>query len=232
MGMYQPRAMKTGARAIALLFYFAVFVNGEELPKAFVEGLAAEDFKVREDSQSKLLEWAKAKEESAAPALLKLSRTSEEPEVRQRCLDVLKDLSDQDYLSGGKGFLGITMQAEEARLPGKENPVPAVRINSVVKNGPAEKVGLDVGDSIITLNGVAFQGNDVLSEFSGAIGGMKPLDKVVLGIRRANGNVEDVNVVLARHPGENLAVFPQNLHLLDERAREQHFEMWLKELDR
>jgi len=211
--------MKTGAAAIALLFCIVVFVNGGELPKALVEGLAAEDFKVREDSQSKLLEWAKTKEESAAPELFKISKTSEEPEVRQRCLDVLKGLSDQDYLKEGKGFLGITMQAEEARLPGKENLVPAVRINSIVKSGPAEKVGLNVGDSIITLNGVAFQGNDVLSEFSGAIGAMKPLNKVVLGIRRANGNVEDVEVVLARHPGENLTVLPQNLHLLDERAR-------------
>jgi len=224
--------MKTGAAAIALLFCIMVFVNGGELPKALVEGLAAEDFKVREDSQSKLLEWAKTKEESAAPELFKISKTSEEPEVRQRCLDVLKGLSDQDYLKEGKGFLGITMQAEEARLPGKENLVPAVRINSIVKSGPAEKVGLNVGDSIITLNGVAFQGNDVLSEFSGAIGAMKPLNKVVLGIRRANGNVEDVEVVLARHPGENLTVLPQNLHLLDERAREQHFKMWLKELDK
>ena len=224
--------MKTGAAAIALLFCIVVFVNGGELPKALVEGLAAEDFKVREDSQSKLLEWAKTKEESAAPELFKISKTSEEPEVRQRCLDVLKGLSDQDYLKEGKGFLGITMQAEEARLPGKENLVPAVRINSIVKSGPAEKVGLNVGDSIITLNGVAFQGNDVLSEFSGAIGAMKPLNKVVLGIRRANGNVEDVEVVLARHPGENLTVLPQNLHLLDERAREQHFKMWLKELDK
>ena len=224
--------MKTGAAAIALLFCIMVFVNGGELPKALVEGLAAEDFKVREDSQIKLLEWAKTKEESAAPELFKISKTSEEPEVRQRCLDVLKGLSDQDYLKEGKGFLGITMQAEEARLPGKENLVPAVRINSIVKSGPAEKVGLNVGDSIITLNGVAFQGNDVLSEFSGAIGAMKPLNKVVLGIRRANGNVEDVEVVLARHPGENLTVLPQNLHLLDERAREQHFKMWLKELDK
>jgi len=224
--------MKTGITCIALLASMALFAYGAGLPEDLVQGLAAEDFKVREASQQKLLDWAKKEDTSPAPELFHVSRTSEDPEIRQRSLDILKGLSDRDYLTDGRGFVGITMLPEIVILPGEENPRPAVRISNIVKNGPAESFGLKVGDTIVALNGVRFKGEDAPTEFSAAIRDMKPLDKVVLGIKRLDGKVEDVEIVLARHPGENLSVFPQNLHLLDERAREQHFETWLKELEK
>ncbi len=230
-GKIQLCAMKIGVAVIVPLVLMTLLASGGELPIVLVDGLAAEDFKEREDSQSKLLEWAKKEKKSPAPAFHQLSKTSDEPEVRQRCYEILKSLSDQDYLSDGKGFLGITMLAGIVNLPGEEKQRNVVRITNIVKNGPAEKIGLKVGDAITSLDGKVFRNEDVLREFSGAIAAMKPLDEVVIGVKRAGGKVEDLKVILARHPGENLNAFPRNLHLLDERARENHFEMWLKKLD-
>lgn len=231
-GNIQLRAMKFGITCIALLVSMALSLYGAGLPKDLLEGLAADDFKERESSQQKLLDWAMKKDTSPAPELFRLSQASEDPEIRQRCLVVLKGLSDRDYLTDGRGFLGITMLPEVVKLPGEENPRSAVRISNIVKNGPAERFGLKAGDTIVALNGVQFKGDDAPTEFSAAISDMKPLDKVVLGIKRLEGKIEEVEIILSRHPGENLSVFPQNLHLLDERAREQHFEMWLKELNK
>lgn len=222
--------MKIGVFITALLFYMAPFASSVELPKPLVEGLESEDFKKREASQRELTEWAKAEKKSPAPALYHLFKTSEEPETRKRCYDILKNLSDQDYLSDGQGFIGITMQHDIIDLPGKDKPLAAITITNVVKNSPAEKFGLQVGDAITTLDGKGFENEDVLNEFKGLISAKKPMDEVLLGVKRANGEIDKIKVVLSRNPGANINVFPQNLHLMDERAREQHFEIWLEKL--
>ncbi len=104
------------------------------------------------------------------------------------------------------------------------------QITRIVTNGPAEKAGFLVGDLIFSLDGEMFQNEHFLENFRGEIGAKNPLDEVVLGVRRVDGKTEDLRVVLAKHPGEMLNIFPQDHKLLDERAREQHFEIWLDEL--
>ncbi len=217
---------------LALLAVTTLFIGAAEPPEELISGLGAEDFQKRETSQRKLLEWASDRVDSSAIVLFRLSRSSDDPEVRQRCYDVLKDLSDQDYLKDGRGFLGITMLPEVADVVGEENPRAVVKITDIIKNGPAEKFGLEVGDAIFAIDGERFAGEDVLKEFSGKITAKSPLDEALLGVKKGNGKVEEVRVVLAKHPGENLDLLPRNLHLLDERARDLHFEEFLKELDK
>ena len=99
--------MKTGL--IPLLVAGLVFSGitsrlcAVEPPEAVLKGLASDEFKTREKSQADLLEWAKVNREPAAAALMKFSMASEDPEVRQRCLAVLKDLAYDDYLKTGEG---------------------------------------------------------------------------------------------------------------------------------
>ena len=222
--------MKNGITTIVLLFSLAFLAYAGEPPQKLVEGLGAEDFKEREISQKLLLEWANTEAKTPAPALFKLSQTSLDPEIRQRCLNVLRSLSDQDYFTHGKGFLGITMQSEAIKLPDQENPQPAIRITNVVKDSPADSSGLQVDDVIIALGGKPFKGEVPDEAFRDAIAAMKPLDEVTLQVRKANGDLEAVKVILTRHPGNDFAGFPQNMRMLDQRARQQHFEMWLKEV--
>ena len=231
IGKYQLCAMKTGVSSIALLVLMALFASGDELPKVLVTGLGADDFKERENSQKKLLEWATKEKKSPAVAFYQLFKKSEDPEVRQRCYEILKGLSDRDYLKDGKGFLGITMLPDNVVLPGEEKPRAAVKITNIVKNGPAEKFGLKIGDVIIALDGKKFEDGDATKEFSRLITAKKPLDDVLLGLKRLNGKIDEMKVVLAKHPGENLNALRHNLHLLDERARERHFKTWFKMLE-
>ncbi len=222
--------MKNRIASIVFLFPLAHLAQGGDPPQKLVEGLGAEEFKEREAAQKSLLEWANKEANSPAPALFKLSQTSEDPEIRQRCLDILKSLSDQDYFTEGKGFLGITMQSQVIKLPDQENPQPAIAITNVVRDSPADISGLQVGDVIIELGGKPFEGDIPHERFRDAIAEMKPLDEVTLQVRKAEGNIEAVKVILTRHPGNDFAGFPQSMRLLDQRARQQHFEMWLKEV--
>ncbi len=223
--------MKTGVKQVALLVFMALFASGGELPKGLVAGLASDNFKERVESQAKLLNWAANEKKSPAIAFYNLFKISEDPEVRQRCFEILRSLSDQDYLKDGKGFLGITMLPDTVKVPGEEEPRAAVKITNIVKNGPAEKFGLKVGDTIIAIEGENFKTENAPIEFSEKITARKPLDEVLLGLKKVNGDIEEIRVVLAKHPGEDLNAFPHNLHLLDERARERHFEIWLEDLD-
>ncbi len=207
-------------------------LSAVEPPEKVLEGLAAEDFQRREASQILLLEWASNHGENGSCCLLRLSESSDEPEIRQRCLDVLKALSDMDYLSEGRGFLGIRMRSEEVKIDGDENPRPAVFITMVVKDSPAKKSGLVVGDAIIALDGKAFEGEIPHENLRDAIAAMTPAVEVMLTIKRANGQLDIVKVTLDRYPGDGLSVFPRNLHLLDQRAKEDHFRLWLNELEK
>lgn len=201
------------------------------VPEELIRGLLSDDFKEREKSERALLDWSQKDLSKSSREILKLSRTTDEPELRQRSLNVLKEISDLDYLKEGKGFLGITMQPATAKIPEVEEEVDAVRIVSIVRDGPAENFGLQVGDLIVSLNDKYFVEDDVLTEFSGAIGAMPPLAKVILGIKRGDDKLRKIEVILARHPGINLSVLPKNLHLLDEQARQLHFDKWLKNLE-
>ena len=204
-----------------------------ELPAKLVEGLGAEDFKERVSSQEQLLEWAKTQNDKHASfALFKLSKESSDPEVRQRCMEVLRGLSDQDYLTHGKGFLGISMSSESVKLPDQEKLQPAIRITRIVKDSPADRSGLVVDDMIIALDGKGLVGDPPHEAFRIDIAAMKPQDKVALRVKRASGEIEIVKVTLTRHPGDDVPGFPQSMELLDERARQQHFELWLKEVEK
>lgn len=199
-------------------------------PQDLLDGLASNDFDSREIAHTKLLEWAKSERTSAA-LLFRISKLDDDPEVRLRSRIILKSLSDRDYLREGKGFLGITMEATFLQIDGKEVPQPGVKITHIVKRGPAAIFGLQVGDTIISMDQSLFRKDEILAEFTSAITSKKPLDKVVFEIVR-NGEFQKVEVVLGKHPGVDPNTTAGNLHLLDERARERHFEIWLKKLER
>lgn len=224
--------MKNRITVTVTLFSVALLAYGGGPPRELVEGLGAEHFKERESSQKLLFEWANKEGETPAPALFKLSRTSEDPEIQQRCLDVLKSLSDQDYFTHGNGFLGITMMSQHVKIPDHDNPQPGIRITKVIEDSPADNSGLQSDDVIIALGGEPFKGDVPHEKFRDAIAAMKPLDEVALKVKKANGDIEVVKVVLTRHPGNDLPGLTLNMHLLDQRARQQHFEMWLKKVEK
>ncbi len=221
--------MNIKARQLAPLLFMASFLfGGEPIPGELVEGLASEDFAKREASQSGLLEWAKGRDD-AGLAILRMSQTSDDPEVQKRSSEILRKLSDDDYLSEGMGYLGITMQEEklqgEAKGGGQQF---GIRILGLMRGSPAEKAGIKQGDLIIALNGKTWNEIGAVTVFGDVISRTKPLVEVILTVRRGEPDPVEIPVKLGKRPINDLREARESLQLLDEQAKERHFRDWLK----
>ena len=220
--------MKFWVLSVAHLIFIAFPAQGSEVPKSLVEGLSSENFKTRETSQAELLAWVEQGGNDEIASIYGLSQNSEDPEVSQRCLKVLRKLSDQDYLSDGQGYLGIQMREEMTDLPDDDEPRFCIRVSRVVGDSPASLAGLRPGDLITALDGKKWYKAGAIDEFIQKIADSKPLKTVVITIKRKDENPLEVTVRLGKRPVKNLRGIGQDLKLLDQRAREMHFEKWLE----
>lgn len=223
--------MRNWILCLAHLMVTAGYLSGAEIPRNLLKGLSSDVFKERENSQAQLLLWAEQGGKDEVFSIYKLSKDLTDPEVSLRCLNVLKQLSDRDYLSDGQGYLGIQMLEEMADLPGDENPRACIRITRVVQGSPAHLSGIRSGDLITALNGKKWYELGAMDIFMREISDTKPLEPVILTIRRKDEDMFDVEILLGKRPAENLFGINQDLKLLDQRAREQYFEKWLKSLE-
>lgn len=205
--------------------------QGLELPAEIVKGLAADRYRAREDAESELLAWARQRAEKATSLLLSEAQGHSEPEVRERCLAVLKELVNDEYLRDGKGYIGILMRNEAMLVPGDERLRRVIRIIQVVPESAAEKAGLVVGDIIAGTSEMKWYDGEASEQFGAAIQALKPRTKVVLEVLR-DGKPVDVEVVLGRRPPAADAAFmngdPEAAMEAAEQAREAFFRDWLK----
>src|SRR5258708_28189588 len=92
------------------------------------------------------------------------------------------------------GPIGIEFNAQEnpaiARVYGVQS---GITISSVVPGSPADRAGLKVGDTIVSVDGKPIKNGD---ELVGDIAGRKPGAKVTLGYFR-NGKKEESAVTVA-----------------------------------
>ena len=222
-------SFKAGGLFPPAFFVVAALVGfsfAAEVPRRFIEGLAAEKFASREESQALFLAWALEQKVAPARKIYLLSEKHDDPEVRKRCLEVLRGLSERDYLTEGSGFLGITMNEVQMKLGDDPKGVVLVFITMVLPKSPAEKAGLKEGDGIVSLDGKAFQMNTAVEDFSSRIREKKPTEIVKLKVMRAAGCVDEVKVTLGRHPAPGQSAGGLDLEKADERARQQFFEDW------
>lgn len=203
-----------------------LMVAGEELPQEFLQGLASEQFSVREKSQDGLLTWAREKPDTRAKVLFQLSG-DREPEVRKRAAVILRELSDEDYLSDGQGYLGIMMTEEVLNAGPDGRPGAGMRINRVMKGSPADSAGLKFGDLIVALDGKTWHEPGAINVFMEAVAGKKPLMDVVLSIRRDAAEPIDIKVKLGKRPAVELQNALGSIEMLDRKAKDEHYRKWL-----
>jgi serine protease Do len=89
-----------------------------------------------------------------------------------------------------RGFLGVAVQPEEGEK--------GLKVSSVVPGSPAEKAKLNVGDTIVALDG---KNVDSAEDFVAAMQGHKPGDKVELTVER-EGWSRKMPIVLAERPAD------------------------------
>lgn len=215
-------------KAFALFFLISALLGKDPAPEHLVKGITADDFADREIAQKQLLEWSLKNPNTSASALINLLDNDVDPEVRKRCLVVLRALADADYLAVGQGYIGIMMQ-EEMLEAGDEGVAPmGIRVLNVMAGTAAEKADLRAGDMIISLDGKGWKGIGAVTEFSEIVAAKKPLADVTLTIRRGGAIPIDVKLKLGKRPIPDLRAAGGDLRGLEELAKERHFNEWMR----
>lgn len=216
--------------SLFLTLWMAVPGYAVEPPTAAMTELGSEDFQTREAAQGKLLDWARENQKPAMDALFRLSQDAPEPEVRGRCLAILRELVIDEYLKEGEGYVGIRMQEDVGQIPGDPKLRRLIRVIEVVPDSAAAQAGLRLNDLIAGLDGEVWHNQAASLAFTTKIRQLKPKTAVKLQILR-DGALIDVEVILGRRPPipENL-FFNENQDDLDARERmkqDAHFRRWL-----
>lgn len=202
-----------------------------ELPKDLLSALQSDQFRTREDAQTKLLAWARQQPQPAMDVLYRVSRTHGEPEVRERCLSVLRELVNDEYLKEGEGFLGIQMLEEKALVPDEAKPRSVIRVTHLVPDSAAQKAGVKLNDLITGLDDKKWQDDTVLQPFMNHVRQVKPGNAVILRILR-NGEMINLEVKLGRRPllADNpfLDQRQVDIEAAERAAKDAYFRRWLE----
>ena len=227
---------------IAVLAMAALLVcaRADELPAAILEGLKEEQFAAREQAQAELLAWTRQRPDASMDELFKQSRAAADPEVRERCLAVLRELVSDEYLRNGVGYVGIRMNpnTEIVNVPGEAKPWFAIRILQVEPGTPAQKSGMLAGDLLLGVNDTVWQQEHTSEFVSSTIKSLKAGTRVSIKLFR-DGKIVDVPVELARRPaaadllqlqfGMGMQISPEAAAAADRAAKEDNFRRWLAE---
>lgn len=216
---------------VACMWGCSVLAWSLELPPESLANLKSEEFRQRESAQADLLAWARRQPDAAIDELFRLSRVADDPEVRERCLDVLRELVNDEYLKDGEGFIGIRMLDELANIPGDPKPRGVIRVIQVIPDSAAQKAGLQLNDLIAGLGDQVWPAGPVYLSFSEKIRQLKPNTKVTLKVLR-NGNLMDIEVTLGRRSPAADNPFLDgrqvDLEAAERAAKEAYFRRWLE----
>ena len=214
----------------------ALMVSGQvawalELPAEPLLNLKSEEFRKRESAQADLLAWAREHPAPAMDALFRHSRAAADPEVRERCLAVLRDLVNDEYLKEGEGYLGIRMQDELANLPGDPKPRAVIRVIQVVADTAAQHAGIQPNDLIAGLSDLVWPERGASQLFMGKIRQLKPNTKITLKVSR-NAKLMEIEITLGRRPfiadPMLLDDRPVDLEAAERAAKDAYFHRWLE----
>ncbi len=223
------KMVKTSAAMFVVTLMWAA---GVELPAKTFSNLESRQFQVRENAQSELLAWGRRTPEPAMAELLRQSEIADDPEVRTRCLDVLRDLVMDEYEKQGKGYIGISLEDMVANLPGEPNPRNVILVTSVLPKTPADQAGIRVNDLIVGLNGKIWGENDTFQQFQEKIQALKPNTQIELKILR-DGALVDLKLKLGKLPEFGDVRFFNGRNFdpaaAERAAKEAYFRRWLSE---
>lgn len=199
-------------RAIAILFAgtLAAWAEPEhhdfslEKIETSIDRLLESDRAKRMEACKYLAAWAEQQPDQAKARFLDLLRESEEPEIRERCLQFLKPIAAKEFGNFGEGYMGISMgDVIMVQIPGENQQRCGLTINATSENSPAQKAGLQQGDIIVSLNqhqwkdsGTIIDQQQGLSAKIRAVGAGKTAK---LGIWRKN-ELLHIDVLLTRRP--------------------------------
>lgn len=200
------------------------------LPSDVISRLKAPEFKTREQAEVELLAWGRLHLETSKDVLWRQLNVVGDPEVRERCLSVLRVLVVEDYLKDGEGYLGISMREGVQNIPNDKTPRGVVFVMRVMSDSASDKAGLKVNDAIAGLDGTVWYEGNPRDAFAQMIRAKKPTSKVKLEVLR-NGKLIELVAILGRRPSSlNSLMFDGpdvKLETLEQTEKEKYFRRWL-----
>lgn len=239
IAMRTPRPPARLLFAVLAMPALSVWAADIELPRTIMDGLKSEKFAEREQAQAQLLAWTRQRPDDAPEAVYLQSRNADDPEQRQRCFAVLRELVSDEYLRDGVGYVGFRMNpnTEPVNVPGEAQPRFAVRVLQVEPDTPGQKAGLLGGDLLLGVNDAAWHQDDTSDVVSKKIKSFKAGTRVTLKLFR-EGKIVEIPLVLARRPAAadllqfqfgfgGFQITPEALAAADRAAKEEYFRHWL-----
>lgn len=203
-----------------------------DLPAETFSKLSSQEFHVRELAEAELLAWGRQRPESAMSELYRQTQMAADPEARERCLNILRELVTDEYLKNGEGYIGVGLIDDLANVPGEPAPRNAIRIIQVQPDSPGLHAGIRLNDLIVELDDEIWHENDASRPFREKIRTLKPNTRVNLKVLR-NGELLDIKVHLGRRPlmADNLFFNGQNFdpQASERAAKEAYFRQWLSQ---
>jgi membrane-associated protease RseP (regulator of RpoE activity) len=220
--------MPSPIKFVTVLGLVIAQANAIEPPKEAIAGLESQQFREREMAQAELLEWAREQPGPAMEVMLSQWKAADDPEARERCMNVLRDLVIDEYLKEGEGYIGIGLKDEIVEDPDERGSRAGIRVTQVQPNSPAERAGIRLNDLVVGINGEVW--HDAL--FRANVRMMKPNMKVDLKILR-DGELVNLKVTLGRRPlSADTPFFPgQSIdpESIERAAKEAYFRRWLSQ---
>lgn len=118
-------------------------------------------------------------------------------------INVATEIADQLKISGkvSRGRIGVIIQemtkelAESFDLPNAHGAL----IVSIQKDGPADKAGIEMGDVILSFDGIDVTSS---SDLPRMVGNTKPNSKVLMDVLR-NGKIQKISIVVGEMPTDD-----------------------------
>lgn len=206
----------------------------------------SEQIVVRRNALDRMQEWHSRQPLESLSELVQWARVDDDPEMRERALELLKKIARAEYGQFGQGFIGISLgNPVELMHSTWTKPSFGIPILSLNDNSPAKKAGLLVGDVIFAV------GEQI---WSTTLAATSKDDGISAKIRQAGVNVMvilqvlrgeqllSINVRTMRRPAAldrmRLDIGPAGLiapnqELIDQLSKEErdsdaYFEEWLQ----
>lgn len=173
-----------------------------ETPISFddaLKRLGHDEFKERMAAQDELRQWAKERVQEGIQVFYRLYRTHEEPEVRLRCRELLKELVLLTLAKEGEGYIGVRM-LDQAVVRPNQPPVNAVRITQVMPGTPAERAKLQAGDLVTGIDDLKFGQRIATDAFGTYVRSKKPQETVTLHLLRQGEAIKQKVELMKRPP--------------------------------
>jgi membrane-associated protease RseP (regulator of RpoE activity) len=184
---------------------------------ALVRQLGDETYEQREQAVQALVKLAATEESAVLDVCLQVHDQNPDPEIRFRCMKILKEVVSGPIYNRPRGFLGVRLVAIP-NLPEEINAQRLIFIHEVTRDTAAAEGGVEAGDIILAMNHLSMSSFNSVSRFIFHIQQYAPGTPIVLLVLR-KGSLRMLVPILGK-AGEDVQI--------RKFEPEEYFKIWLE----